>query len=106
MAPGAILDQPVNSGAPNHRPAESSSDAGDALARAERIAAICRQVPGKILASVIVHGSLALDDFTPAHSDIDLLGVVACPLLDSEMASLTRWSRRSRHKPSVRSTCA
>jgi Nucleotidyltransferase domain len=80
----------VNSGAPNHRPAESSSDAGDALARAERIAAICRQVLGKILASVIVHGSVALDDFRPAHSDIDLLGVVDRPLLDSEMASLTR----------------
>jgi hypothetical protein len=87
MAPGAILDQPVNSGAPDHRPAESSSDAGDALARADRIAAICRQVPGKILASVIVHGSLALDDFTPAHSDIDLRGVVDCP------SSTRRWRR-------------
>jgi Nucleotidyltransferase domain len=80
----------VNSGAPNDRPLESSSDASNALAFAERIAASCWQVLDEILASVIVHGSLALDDYTPGHSDIDLLGIVDRPLLDLEIASLTR----------------
>jgi hypothetical protein len=65
-------------------------DPGDPLAFAERIAAICRQVLGEILASVIVHGSIALDNYTPGHSDIDLLGVVERPLLDPEIASLMR----------------
>ena len=52
---------------------------GDALAFAGRIAAICSQVLGETLASVIVHGSLALDDYTPGDSDIDLLAVVGRP---------------------------
>jgi predicted nucleotidyltransferase len=80
----------VNSVAHNDRPAASSSDASDALAFAQRIAASCRRVLNETLASVIVHGSLALDDYTPGHSDIDLLGVVERPLLDVEIASLTR----------------
>jgi predicted nucleotidyltransferase len=80
----------VNSGAPNDRPLESSSDASAALAFAERISASCGQVLDEILASVVVHGSLALDDYTPGHSDVDLLGIVDRPLLDLEIASLTR----------------
>jgi predicted nucleotidyltransferase len=75
---------------PNDRPPESSRRASDALAFAERITAISWQVLGETLASVIVHGSLALDDYTPGHSDIDLLVVVDRSLLDSEVASLTR----------------
>jgi hypothetical protein len=78
----------VKSGGPNDRLPASSSDASEALAFAERIAATCRQVLGEILTSVIVHGSLVLDDYTPGSSDIDLLAVVDRPLLDSETASL------------------
>jgi len=55
-----------------------------------RIAAICSQVLGETVASVIVHGSLVLGDYTPRCSDIDLLGVVHRPLLDAEIESLTR----------------
>jgi hypothetical protein len=86
----AILDVTVNSVAHDDRPAGSSTDVGDALGFAERIAAIGRQVLGEILDSVIVHGSIVLDDYTPGHSDIDVLGVVERPLLDLEIASLTR----------------
>jgi predicted nucleotidyltransferase len=80
----------MNSVARNDRPPESSSHTRDALEFAERIAAICSRVLGEIVASFIVHGSLALGDYTPRHSDIDLLGVVDRPLLDSEIELLTR----------------
>jgi hypothetical protein len=80
----------MNSVAPNDRPPESSTSAGEALALAERTAAICSEVLGEILASVIVHGSLVLGDYAPRHSDIDLLGVVHRPLLDLEIEALTR----------------
>jgi predicted nucleotidyltransferase len=85
----------MRTGLPNgvvsdYRPPESSRHVRDALASAERIAAICSRVLGEIVASLVVHGSLALDDYTPRHSDIDLLGVVDRPLLDSEIELLTR----------------
>lgn len=80
----------MNSVAPNDRPPEPRSQARDAFAVAERIAAICSRVLGETIASLILHGSLALGDFTPRYSDIDLLGVVDRPLPDSEIDSLTR----------------
>jgi hypothetical protein len=64
-------------------------EASDVLAFAERIAALCSQVLGETLVSIIVHGFLALDDYTPPYSDIDLLGIVnGPPLLDHCMGSL------------------
>jgi hypothetical protein len=54
-------------------------EASDVLAFAERIAALCSQVLGETLVSIIVHGFLALDDYTPPYSDIDLLGIVNGP---------------------------
>jgi len=80
----------MNSGARNAGSPESSCHARDALAFAERLAAIYSRVLGEIVASLIVHGSLALGDYTRRHSDIDLLGVVDRPLLYSEIESLTR----------------
>jgi hypothetical protein len=56
----------MNSVARNDRPSESSSHARDALEFAERIAAICSRVLGEIVASLVVHGSLALGDYTHA----------------------------------------
>jgi hypothetical protein len=56
---------PPNSIARSDRPPESSSHARDALEFAERIAAICSRVLGEIVASLIVHGSVALGDYTP-----------------------------------------
>jgi Domain of unknown function (DUF4111)/Nucleotidyltransferase domain len=38
---------------------------------------------------VILHGSLALDDYLPGRSDIDLLVVVQHPLTDAQLAALT-----------------
>jgi predicted nucleotidyltransferase len=52
-----------------------------ALAFAERIAALCERVLGDVVVSVVLHGSLALDDYAPGQSDIDLL-VIADRQLD------------------------
>jgi len=65
-------------------------DTGDPVAVAERIAEVCARSLGDALASVVLHGSLALGDYTPGLSDIDLLVVVDRPVLDSEIDSLTR----------------
>jgi predicted nucleotidyltransferase len=101
----------MRTGLPNgvvsdYRPPESSRHVRDALASAERIAAICSRVLGEIVASLVVHGSLALDDYTPRHSDIDLLGVVDRPLLDSEIELLTRAVAAERPTPPPRSISA
>ena len=62
----------------------------DALAHAERIAAVCERVLGETVRSVILHGSLALGDYVPGRSDIDLLAIVAHPLAEAHTAELTR----------------
>jgi hypothetical protein len=63
---------------------------GRALAFTDRIATVCSQRLGGTLTSMIVHGSLVLDDFTPPASDIDLLAIVERPLRDAEAESLVR----------------
>jgi predicted nucleotidyltransferase len=75
---------------PQGRPPGFARDVSDALAFAERIAAICGQALGDTLASAIVHGSLALDDYRPEHSDIDLLAVVDRTLDERAIESLMR----------------
>jgi predicted nucleotidyltransferase len=59
-----------------------------ALAFAARLAARSSDALGDALVSVILHGSLTLDDFTPGRSDIDVLVVVGEPLSDDQFATL------------------
>jgi hypothetical protein len=59
-----------------------------ALAFADRLAARCSAGLGNATASVILHGSLTLDDFAPRRSDIDLLVVVENPLSDDQLAAI------------------
>jgi len=46
-------------------PSRLAPPAGDARAFADRVAAACGRVLGGALASVILHGSLVLGDYTP-----------------------------------------
>jgi predicted nucleotidyltransferase len=59
-----------------------------ALAFAARLASRCSDALGEALVSVILHGSLTLDDFVPGRSDMDLLVVVAAPLDDEQLTAL------------------
>jgi predicted nucleotidyltransferase len=59
-----------------------------ALLYADRLASRCSDALGDAVVSVILHGSLTLDDFTPGRSDIDLLIVVENPLTDNQLAAL------------------
>jgi predicted nucleotidyltransferase len=61
----------------------------DALRFAERLTAVATRGLGESVASVILHGSLALDDYVPGHSDIDLLVIVVRPLAPATMDELT-----------------
>jgi predicted nucleotidyltransferase len=56
---------------------------------AERLAGACSHSLDDLVDGVVLHGSLALGDYTPGRSDIDLLVVVARPLADGEVAALT-----------------
>jgi nucleotidyltransferase-like protein/aminoglycoside adenylyltransferase-like protein len=60
----------------------------DALAFGERIAALSARVLGDVVRSVILHGSLALDDYAPGQSDIDLLVIVDRPLDRAQIDAL------------------
>jgi streptomycin 3"-adenylyltransferase len=51
----------------------------------------CRQRLGDALRAVIVHGSVALGGFHPAHSDLDVLVVVGDGLTDAQRAALAQW---------------
>ena len=59
-----------------------------ALAFTARLASRCSDALGDALVSVILHGSLTLDDFVPGRSDVDLLVVVEEPLSDEQFAAL------------------
>jgi predicted nucleotidyltransferase len=59
-----------------------------ALAFARRAVVICHRELGGTVASIILHGSLAFDDYRPGRSDIDLLVVVERPLDDGETERL------------------
>jgi hypothetical protein len=60
------------------------------LAYAQRVAAICARALGEHVRSVILHGSLALGDYIPGRSDIDLLAIVDRPLGRTRAQALTR----------------
>jgi predicted nucleotidyltransferase len=57
---------------------------------AERLAAVTTRALGDAIASMILHGSLVLDDYIPGHSDIDLLAIVDRPLDPATTDELTR----------------
>jgi predicted nucleotidyltransferase len=59
-----------------------------ALAFVAKLASGCSDALGDALLSVILHGSLTLDAFTPGRSDIDLLVVVGEPLRVDQLAAL------------------
>jgi Domain of unknown function (DUF4111)/Nucleotidyltransferase domain len=61
----------------------------EALRFAAALARSGSQALGGIVAAVILHGSLTLDDYLPGRSDIDLLAVVQDPLTDAQLAALT-----------------
>ncbi|WP_414690685.1 nucleotidyltransferase domain-containing protein [Nocardioides sp.] len=63
-------------------------DKRDALAAVERLTRSCEAVLDASVVSVIVHGSLTLDDFQPGRSDLDLLLVVDDALSTPETESL------------------
>jgi Nucleotidyltransferase domain len=67
----------------------AAASANEALRFAERLARSCSQALGGIVAGVILHGSLTLDDYLPGRSDIDLLVVAQDPLTDPQLAALT-----------------
>lgn len=56
---------------------------------ARRLTTACSLTLGDAIDGVVLHGSLALGDYRPGRSDIDLLAVVARPLADDEVAALT-----------------
>jgi hypothetical protein len=60
----------------------------EAACFAERLASACSRALGPILDGIVLHGSLALGDYAPGRSDVDLLAVVARPLSDEEFACL------------------
>jgi Domain of unknown function (DUF4111) len=60
-----------------------------ALESARRLGETCVDVLGERLVSLILHGSLAFDDYVPGQSDIDLLAVVDNALSDSELDAVT-----------------
>lgn len=59
-----------------------------ALAFADRVASRCSDALGEAMGSLILYGSLTLDDFAPHGSDIDLLMIVERPLINEQLAAL------------------
>jgi predicted nucleotidyltransferase len=64
-------------------------DRAEALRAAEETAGATARELGAWLHAVILHGSLVLGDYVPGRSDIDLLAVVAEPLTEPEVATLS-----------------
>ncbi|MEV1333726.1 aminoglycoside adenylyltransferase domain-containing protein [Micromonospora costi] len=62
---------------------------GPAVAAARTITGACVAALRAPVTSVVLYGSLTLDDFVPARSDIDLLVVVDEPPTDDEIGALT-----------------
>jgi hypothetical protein len=74
--------------------------AEEALRFAERLAHGCAQVLRDPDVGVILHGSLALGDYTPGRSDIDLLAVAEPALTDGEIAAIIDLTAKERpHAP-------
>ena len=70
-----------------------TQDRRDSLDFAQRLAHACADAlradaSGASLVAAFVHGSLTTDDFVPGRSDIDLLVIVDCELVDSQLECL------------------
>jgi hypothetical protein len=78
------------------------SEAAYAMAFANQLAATCSQTLGVIVASTILHGSLALGDYLPGHSDVDLLLIVDRPLSDAEIDTLVNAVLGARERAPLR----
>jgi hypothetical protein len=65
------------------------------MALAERVAKVCAELLPD--ATVIVHGSLALGDFRPGQSDVDLLVLSDAPLDDLVEAVERAWGPEPTH---------
>lgn len=69
-------------------PLTGTASAQEALGFAEALAQAASRVLGDAVAGVVLHGSLALGDYLPGLSDIDLLVVVDDPLTPIQLAPL------------------
>lgn len=69
-------------------PPAPAASAEEALRFAEALARSCAAALGETVAGVILHGSLALGDYLPGRSDVDLLVVVDDPLTDAQLDAL------------------
>jgi predicted nucleotidyltransferase len=72
-----------------------SSDEEAAIAAAKRLADSCNDILHTALVSVVLHGSLTMDDFQPERSDLDLLLVVERGLTSSEADALVEVVREA-----------
>ena len=96
-----LIERGADSVAPTHRRRSYRRALGQpvtqarALGFAERLAAVCAGVLGDVVRSAIPHGSLALGDYLPGRSDIDVLVIVDRPLARAQMEALTRALARS-----------
>jgi hypothetical protein len=71
-------------------PAAPAASVEAAARFAQALAGACAAVLGEAVAGVILHGSLALGDYVPGRSDVDLLVVVDDPLGDARFDALTQ----------------
>ncbi len=69
-------------------PSPDTGSQREALQSAEAVAREAHRALGDSVAGVLLHGSLALGDFVPGRSDIDLLVVVDDPLTPAQIAAL------------------
>jgi Nucleotidyltransferase domain len=83
----------------------AAASANEALRFAERLARSGSQALGGIVAGVIPHGSVTLDDYLPGRSDRDLLVVAQDPLTNPQLAALTEALATHRPPPPGPSTC-
>jgi hypothetical protein len=74
----------------------------DALGYADALAQASSRALGDAVAGVVLHGSLALGDYLPGDSDIDLLVVVNDPLTHSQPAVLAEAVGQEGPSPPVR----
>jgi predicted nucleotidyltransferase len=66
------------------------------------LAETCSRRLGAIVVAAILHGSLALGDYVPEQSDIDLLLIVDRPLSDPEIETLVHAVLGTRKRAALR----
>ena len=66
----------------------TAASAQEALRFAESLGRACARALDRIVAGVILHGSLTLGDYVPDRSDVDILVVIDNPLNDRQLKAL------------------